>query len=487
MSATVGPEPQSVTARATPLSGRLNGWKEIASRLGRGVRTAQRWEKLHGLPVHRIGREGGEIVFAFTAELDRWARETSARGSGETSGPCAEPETEAEAPAAENTPPSPGHSTPHSPALRVSTRRRSLAALALGALALPALWAVRSPTGGLPLAVAAHAARIPVSWTLERRVLTVRGENGERLFEHALDFELRQTPSPARPGEAAPVEIADVDGDGRNEVLLAAPASDPAQRRFYCFEADGSLRFVHQPHGSVRFGDTEYTAPWAVEHVFLTRHVDGSSGLWVASSQPGRFPGWLQELAPDGGVRQDYHTDGRITSVSEARWAGRDVVFVGAADQDQDGASVAIFDRDAVAGSAPAARAGYDCTSCTLGGPREFIAFPRLCATSVGDSVAIDGVWVENGDGVTVATGHRRDARAGPGTPDQLLAFYRFDRNLDLVHAEVSREYQVAHDSLWRQGLLDHSYSHADDARLFPVRRFDGRRFVTLPAVGVGH
>ena len=485
MSTTVGSESQSVTASATPPSERLNGWKEIAGRLGRGVRTAQRWEKLHGLPVHRIGREGGEIVFAFTAELDRWARETSARGSGETSGPCAEPETEALA--EESTPRSAGRGTPPSPAPRVSTRRRALATLALGALALPALWAVRTPTSGLPLAVAAHAARIPASWTLERRVLTVLGEKGERLFEHALDFELRQTPSPARPGEAAPVEIADVDGDGRNEVLLAAPANDPAQRRFYCFEADGSLRFVHQPRGSVRFGDTEYTDPWAVERVFVTRHANGSSGLWVASSQPGRFPAWLQELAPDGGVRQEYHNDGRITSVSEARWGGRDVVFVGAVDRDQDGASVAIFDRDAVAGSAPAAKAGYDCTSCTLGGPREFIAFPRLCATSAGDSVTIDGVRVENGDGVTVATAHRRDARAAPGTPDQLLAYYMFDRTLDLVHAEISREYQVAHDALWHRGLLDHSYSPADDARLFPVRRFDGRRFVTLSAVSVGH
>jgi len=41
--------------------GRLNGWKEIALHLGKGTRTVQRWEKLYGLPVHRIGREGGEI------------------------------------------------------------------------------------------------------------------------------------------------------------------------------------------------------------------------------------------------------------------------------------------------------------------------------------------------------------------------------------------------------------------------------------------
>ena len=34
---------------------RLNGWKEIAVFLGKGVRTVQRWERDHGLPIHRQG------------------------------------------------------------------------------------------------------------------------------------------------------------------------------------------------------------------------------------------------------------------------------------------------------------------------------------------------------------------------------------------------------------------------------------------------
>ena len=33
---------------------RLDSWKEIASYLGRGIRTVQRWEREEGLPVHRL-------------------------------------------------------------------------------------------------------------------------------------------------------------------------------------------------------------------------------------------------------------------------------------------------------------------------------------------------------------------------------------------------------------------------------------------------
>lgn len=49
----------------------LSGWKEIAGYLRKGVRTVQRWERVHGLPVHRVGTDS-EIVFARRAELDLW-------------------------------------------------------------------------------------------------------------------------------------------------------------------------------------------------------------------------------------------------------------------------------------------------------------------------------------------------------------------------------------------------------------------------------
>jgi CheY-like chemotaxis protein len=49
----------------------LNGWKEIASHLGRGVRTVQRWERL-GLPVRRPNRRDRSAVCAFSEEVDQW-------------------------------------------------------------------------------------------------------------------------------------------------------------------------------------------------------------------------------------------------------------------------------------------------------------------------------------------------------------------------------------------------------------------------------
>ena len=53
----------------------LNSWKEIAVYLGRGIRTAQRYERDFGLPVHRPSAKMRASVIAFTDELDKWLQE----------------------------------------------------------------------------------------------------------------------------------------------------------------------------------------------------------------------------------------------------------------------------------------------------------------------------------------------------------------------------------------------------------------------------
>jgi hypothetical protein len=54
----------------------LNGWKEISNHIERGVRTAQRWEALLGMPVHRPALKDRSAVVAFADELDRWIART---------------------------------------------------------------------------------------------------------------------------------------------------------------------------------------------------------------------------------------------------------------------------------------------------------------------------------------------------------------------------------------------------------------------------
>lgn len=54
----------------------LNGWKQIAIYLDRGVRTVQRWEVELGLPIHRPHGRFKSTVLAIPAELDSWIANT---------------------------------------------------------------------------------------------------------------------------------------------------------------------------------------------------------------------------------------------------------------------------------------------------------------------------------------------------------------------------------------------------------------------------
>jgi hypothetical protein len=50
----------------------LSSWKDIAKFIGKGVRTAQRWEKELGLPVRRPKQGGKSAVLAIPLEINRW-------------------------------------------------------------------------------------------------------------------------------------------------------------------------------------------------------------------------------------------------------------------------------------------------------------------------------------------------------------------------------------------------------------------------------
>ncbi|MBZ5665508.1 MAG: DNA-binding protein [Acidobacteriia bacterium] len=63
----------------TPPLERLDSWKGIAAHFNRDVTTVQRWEKREGMPVYRHLHDRAGSIYAFTAELDEWARSRNVR------------------------------------------------------------------------------------------------------------------------------------------------------------------------------------------------------------------------------------------------------------------------------------------------------------------------------------------------------------------------------------------------------------------------
>jgi hypothetical protein len=72
----------------------LNSWKEIATYMGRGVRTVQRWEQELGLPVRRPRGKSRSAVIALAADLDEWLYRAPVGLGPDTNGKVIIPESE---------------------------------------------------------------------------------------------------------------------------------------------------------------------------------------------------------------------------------------------------------------------------------------------------------------------------------------------------------------------------------------------------------
>lgn len=75
----------------------LTSWKDIAEYLGKGVRTAQRWERDLGLPIRRpsgLGRKNP--VIALSQDLDDWLETWSSRSQPPSDRPIPIPTVNAE-------------------------------------------------------------------------------------------------------------------------------------------------------------------------------------------------------------------------------------------------------------------------------------------------------------------------------------------------------------------------------------------------------
>lgn len=440
---------------------RLTGWKEIAAFLGKGVRTAQRWEKEYGLPVSRIGREGGEIIFTSRRKLTAWLES----GAGRVG--AAEAEHDSDSP-----PEAPGGVTPGAPSR--STRRglwRWAVVPGLLGLGLLATWAFQADD------------LQPDHWVVANDTLVVYDAEGRELFTFAPGHDLPETEyaQPFAGENGGLVAIRDLDGDGRSEVILMAvgPATGP-DNALFILNDDGTVRARMQPVRTVRFGETDYAAPWQPSRIFVNDTPGGLPRLHAAFVHGMNFPTLLLELDAHGNRIAEYWSNGYVTDVRFVSWHGFRVLAVGAANNDLRGASLALFESGRAQGAAPAQHAAYACSTCPAGEPTAFVVFPGRCLTrSVNGTATASHIWTDAQGSLFVTISE--------GTPNHeglpiARVVYKLDADLKVLQAEPLTVYFAEHDNWYREGHIDHPLSpERDGPDMFPVRTWTEGGFVDQP------
>src|SRR5262245_54081623 len=230
------------TARA---SDRLLGWKDISSYLGRSVRTAIRWEKELGLPVHRL-RGKGDIVYAFRSEIDEWLRRHSVDILERA------PDTAGETP--------PATPAPYPYAHAHAGWRRGLitGVCAASIVAIVALVGLPSWTSlvGSRLGPLAHL-------KVEADTLVALDAADRVIWQRTFQRLIADAYSKHGPITAQTRLLKDIDGDGQPEVLFMVDSSRSEHADLYCLDTRGNQRFKYSGEQSVKhFGNQVYAPPF---------------------------------------------------------------------------------------------------------------------------------------------------------------------------------------------------------------------------------
>lgn len=288
------------------------GWKEIADFFGVTVRTAQLWEAERALPVRRL--PGGR-VFAQEQELKDWAQ----------NGPGLSPATPT---------PEPGRK-PH-----------WAWALLLIPLCAALTWPWWRPVN-------------PSAAFVQGGLLTAVDQRGHELWKAAL---------PAPPVEISPnllmrtpVHLVDLDGDGRNEVLVAVRAPEgQSSDELLCYSSRGELRWTRKAGGKVRTAKADLSGRYVWTNLLPWTSPSGR-GLLVISVSALSFPSQVALLDSSGRTLRQYWHAGHLHPmlVADSDGDGRRELWTGGIHNPSHRAAVVVLDPEEMQGASEESSPDY--------------------------------------------------------------------------------------------------------------------------------
>lgn len=463
---------------------RLDSWKEIAGYLRRDERTAIRWEKEKGLPVHRVPGGKRQAVFAFTEELDAWliraeVREIVPAGllSDElVQGGRASVAQSAKSVDRQSLQLGPELVTLSSDAainkkLPWIQRRSRVMYFGGGALLTVAVLALAAV--GLRFGPHSHAAaaRLPVGVEFTMTSLRALDDVGQRLWTHTFPGRLDESLSIDGHRLSDLARIADFRGDGEREVLALIPLRsdvdglDPDRWEVDLFSSNGQMLWKYVPEARFQFGKHELDGPWAVV-TDLVSSGEGKKQIWVSSGHTTWGNSFVVNLDPlTGKAALRFVNTGTVHSLREMITTKGRFLVVGGFNNEQDTGSLAVIDEaKPFAASPQSAGTRHKCVSCPEGDVDYYFVFPRSEINEL-EHIHEDAVTEVRviGDEIEI-----RKAELNPHeSPPQTIYLLKADPEVRVVSLRFESGYDMLHRQLQQEGKLRHTLEDCPE-RLHP-------------------
>lgn len=204
----------------------------------------------------------------------------------------------------------------------------------------------------------------PTFLSVERGVMSVYGENGELLWKKAVaGIPDGRSDMPVNIGrvEKRYFLLADIDGDGKNVILLSGPTDPSLKSSFatdtlYCFEGDGSLRWRAGAGSLAVFGDHTYASRQLFIDWTTVKRRNHPPKLFAVVRDYAYSPSKMMELDTQTGYELSaYHNRGHADKlfVTDLTRDGNEELLWGGINDGFNKAFLAVLDAASVSGYAP--------------------------------------------------------------------------------------------------------------------------------------
>jgi hypothetical protein len=427
---------------------RLDSWKEIADHLKREVRTASRWERERGLPVHRApgGKRGA--IYAYRSEIDAWLKK-----------PVEAPRQVVE-------------SAPVATSSRRPWFAPATASVVLAMLGLCVLVAVRlnhEPNPQQAIVIGAE--------------MTVLDGAGKEIWRYRFPRPLQA--NWGDPGENPRITIDDIDGDGKNEVLVSASygPTDANHDELYCFTPSGRLAWHYRPRAQFNFVGRKAVGPWKVHTLAVVRQGDRKA-VWVAFADPVFAPAFVASIDAEGHSQIRYISAGHVNALLSLSNKKGTFIVAGGVNNEYRSAAIAVLDIQQPPVASPQTLGNrFACTDCPAGRPVLYVLVPRSEL-----NVAL-GMPYNMGRSIFSRQGRIlvKVNEYGLEETADITQFLELSDDLVPKNIAFSAGYKEAHERLEKRGLINHKWSDCQEQRHPATARIwdetSGWREVQIPWV----
>lgn len=426
----------------------FSSWKEIAAYFDVSVKTCQRWEKKHGLPVHRLADSRRSGIMVYGDEFNRWLAGSFISRNGK--GP--KPERRS----------------------RFSVFLTGFLILFLVAAGTFFIWnLLRSPP-------------LPADFSIRGSELVVLDKSGKELWYYDTGAEGLQSEEFYRKLFQhkrrkdnmlwLPIlVIQDLDGDSLPEVVFAQRTIDLVQSdTLFVFNHRGKV-IARIPTGrEMVFGTTRYPEEFNVYgFIIADLESDGRREILLASNQNPFFPTRFMIIDCEGQIRGEYWNSGRVSDITVADLDedGYREIMVSGINNEYRKAFFAIFGNSTLRGCSPQTEEKYRPRGLQPVSARYYVLLPRTDLdrlTHLMDNATEIKVH-ENGN-IFVRKRHSSN-------------YFVFDSSISPVTVLFSNQFTFAHRQAVKNNQLDSRLDEEYKSRLMEnILYFDGKKWVSRPA-----